>query len=69
MIELSSEATEQLRLKIAVIAASVHQVRRSDADQPFKGAQLERSTIVPVVLESPTVLYTWDMGETVEEAI
>ena len=38
-----------------------YKVRRSDADQLFEGAQPERSMVVPIVLEFPTVLCTWDM--------
>jgi len=34
--ELSGEATIQIRLKITVIAASVYQMRRSDANQQLE---------------------------------
>ena len=67
--ELSGEATGQIRLEIAVVTASVHQVRRPDTDQPLEGAQPKGSLVVPGVLELITIPCTWNIGETAEEAI
>ena len=67
--ELSGEADGQIRLKIAVVSASIQQVRRSDADQPLVVVQSERNLVVPVVLEFLVILCAWDMGKTTEEVI
>ena len=56
------------KARVAVVA-SVHQVRRSDADQQLEGTPPKGSLVVPGVVKLITIPHTWNMGETVEEPI